>query len=135
MTKSLLEVYRADFNGFEDSFYSDSTGDKWSAKYLYEKANECKLKPEKVKLRHLDLSHLPWQDGSIQNMDCFIYHAVRVQDCDTSIPIIMRQDGQIIDGWHRVAKAVLEGKREILAYRFEGYIEPEKRNGENNCNN
>ena len=127
--KSLIDVYRNDFKGFEDSYYSDSTGNKWSAKYLYEKVKEHNLKAEKVKLRHLDLSHLPWQSGAIQNMDCFIYHAVRVQGCDTSIPIVMRQDGQIIDGWHRVAKAVLEGKKEILAYRFECYIEPEENDG------
>ncbi len=130
MTKSLLEVYENDFKGFEDSYYSDSSGDRWSAKYLYEKVKEHKLVAEKVKLRHLDLSHLPWQGGSIQNMDCFLYHAVRVQNCDTSIPVIMRQDGQIIDGWHRVAKAVIEGKKEILAYRFERYIEPEVNNNE-----
>jgi len=72
---------------------------------------------------------MPWQSGTIENMDCFIYHAVRIQDCDTSIPVIMRQDGIIIDGWHRVAKAVLEGKKEILAYRFEEYIPPEVNNG------
>lgn len=128
MAKSLLEVYRADFKGFKDSSFSDSTGDRWSAEYLYKKVRELDLKPEKVKLRHMNLSCLPWQDGAIQNMDCFLFHAVRVQDCDTSIPVIMRHDGYVIDGWHRIAKAILEGKKEILAYRFECYIEPEESN-------
>ena len=124
MAKSLLEVYQSDFKGFEDSYYSDSTGDKWPAKYLYEKVKEHGLQPESVTLRHLDLSCLPWQDGNIQNIDCFAYNAVRIQNCDTSIPIIMRQDGFIIDGWHRVVKAILEGKKTIKAYRFEEYVEP-----------
>ena len=129
MAKSLLQVYENDFKGFSDSCFSSSSGEKWPAKYLYKKVKEHKLKPEKVKLRHLDLSSLPWQDGSIQNLDCFLYHSVRVQNCDTSIPIIMRNDGCIVDGWHRVTKAVLEGKKEILAYRFEEYIPPEETNG------
>jgi hypothetical protein len=127
--KSMLEVYEADFKGFEDSCFTASNGDKWPARYLYEKVKELGVEEEKVKLRHVDLSSLPWQGGSIENMDCFIYHAVRIQNCDTSIPVIMRQDGVIIDGWHRVAKAVLEGKKEILAYRFETYIPPEEHNG------
>lgn len=127
--KSMLEVYENDFKGFEDSRFSDSTGNSWSAKYLYDKVKELGLEVEKIKLRHLDLSSLPWQDGVIQNMDCFVYHAVRVQNCDSSIPIIMRQDGFIVDGWHRVAKAILEGKEEISVYRFESYLEPEVSNG------
>jgi hypothetical protein len=128
MQKSLLQIYQSDFKGFEDSCYSNSTGDKWPARYLYEKVKEQGLEAEKVKLRHINLSLMPWQDGAIQNMDCFAYHAVRVQNCDTSIPVIMRQDGMIVDGWHRVAKAIIEGKKEILAYRFETYIPPEGTN-------
>lgn len=120
----MLDIYHADFKGFEDSCYSSLCGDRWPAEYLYKKVKELGIEAEKIKLRHIDLSAMPWQDGAIENMDCFVYHAVRIQDCDTSIPVIMRQDGIIIDGWHRVAKAILEGKREILAYRFESYIPP-----------
>jgi hypothetical protein len=127
--KSLLDVYENDFAGFSDSLFSDSDGNKWPAKYLYEKAKERGLKTESIKLRHLDISSLPWQDGKIENIDCFLYHSVRIQNCDTSIPIIIRQDGYILDGWHRVCKAVLEGKKEIKAYRFEKYLPPEENNG------
>ena len=52
--KSLLQVYESEFGGFKDSRFSCSTG-VWTAEYLYNKASELGLKPEKIKLRHLDL--------------------------------------------------------------------------------
>lgn len=43
----------------------------------------------------------------------------RVMDVDTSHPIILDEDGFIMDGWHRVARALLEGKPTIKAVRFD----------------
>ena len=122
--KTMLEIYEAGFKGFEDSSFTSESGDSWPAAYLYDKVKELGLKAEKINLRHIDLSSLPWQDGQISNIDCFAYHAVRIQNCDTSIPVIMRSDGLIVDGWHRVVKAILEDKTHIKAYRFESYIPP-----------
>ena len=123
--KTMLELYRDSFKGFGDSGYSASDGSYWSAKYLYQKVKELGISCESVCLRHLDLSGLPWQDGTIPNLDLYLYHAVRVNDANPNIPIIMRTDGQIIDGWHRVVRAIIDGRENIMAYRFETYIEPE----------
>lgn len=124
--KPLLEMYNNSPVRFEDSQFVDGDGNAWTAPYLYKKAKELGLKKERVSLRHLDLSAIPWQDGVIRSMDCFLYHANRIKRADLSYPIIMRDDGYIIDGWHRVAKAILNGGSSILAYRFETYIEPDK---------
>lgn len=43
----------------------------------------------------------------------------RVMDVDTSHPIILDEDGFIMDGWHRVARALLDGKATIKAVRFD----------------
>lgn len=42
----------------------------------------------------------------------------RVLDVDTSHPIILDQEGFIMDGWHRVARALIDGKSTIKAVRF-----------------
>ena len=123
--KTVLEIYNKDSPSFEDSQFSTSDGDAWTAPYLYAKVKELGLKVEEINLRHISLSCMPWQDGKIENLDCFLYNSVRIQKADLRHPIIMRSDGYIIDGWHRVAKAILEGKETIKAYRFETYLEPD----------
>ena len=126
--KTMLEMYEENSTAFENSKFSTSDGDSWTAPYLYKKVKELGLEPESVTLRHLDLSGFPWQDGSIRSMDIFLYHSVRIKNADYKIPIIMREDGGIMDGWHRIAKAILDGEETILAYRFESYIEPNETN-------
>ena len=46
-------------------------------------------------------------------------------DADMSYPIIMDDEGFIMDGWHRVAKALLEGRETIKAVRFENTPAPD----------
>jgi len=42
----------------------------------------------------------------------------RVQNTDLKYPIILDVKGVVADGYHRVAKAILEGKSTIKAYRL-----------------
>ena len=48
----------------------------------------------------------------------FLYHLKRVKNVDISNPILIDNHGYICDGWHRVAKAFLEGKKTIKAIRL-----------------
>ena len=43
----------------------------------------------------------------------------RVLNTDLNYPIILNEEGFIMDGWHRVTKALLEGRETIKAVRFE----------------
>lgn len=43
----------------------------------------------------------------------------RVLDVDLRYPIILDQDGFIMDGWNRVCKALVQGHATIKAVRFE----------------
>lgn len=45
-------------------------------------------------------------------------HMVAVNEADLSFPIIMDEDGEIMDGRHRIMKALIEGKKTIKAVRF-----------------
>lgn len=50
---------------------------------------------------------------------CLAKHMKRVQETNLDYPVIMDEEGFIMDGWHRVAKALLEGRKTIKAVRFE----------------
>ena len=45
-------------------------------------------------------------------------HMMSVNNADLKYPIILDEDGVIMDGRHRVMKALLEGKKTIKAVRF-----------------
>lgn len=47
------------------------------------------------------------------------HHMRRVLDVDTSKPVILDQEGFIMDGWHRVTRAMIDGKATIKAVRFD----------------
>lgn len=46
-------------------------------------------------------------------------HVKAVLEADLSYPIILDEDNDIMDGRHRVIKAMIEGKETIKAVRFE----------------
>jgi hypothetical protein len=56
-----------------------------------------------------------------------VAHLRLVQEADLMFPIILGVDGRVMDGMHRVAKALLEGRSTIRAIRFEMHPEPDFR--------
>jgi len=45
-------------------------------------------------------------------------HYQRIRDCDPSWPIILNAEGDLMDGGHRVCKALAEGKATVMAVQF-----------------
>ncbi len=58
-----------------------------------------------------------WLEES--SMIDIVGHIKMVLDADLTMPIILDEDGDIMDGRHRLAKALLEGRETILAVRLE----------------
>jgi hypothetical protein len=54
-------------------------------------------------------------------------HIRLVQDADLRFPIILGADGRVMDGMHRVARALLAGQRTIKAVQFKVNPEPDYR--------
>ena len=52
-------------------------------------------------------------------------HMKLVSAADLSYPIILAADGAVMDGRHRIAKAVWEGRTEIAAVQFVADPEPD----------
>ena len=52
-------------------------------------------------------------------------HMRLVEAADASFPIILSADGRVMDGMHRVAKAIWQARDEIEAVQFERDPEPD----------
>jgi hypothetical protein len=57
-----------------------------------------------------------------------VEHARLIEDVDLSYPVILGVDGRVMDGMHRIAKALLLGRETISAVQFETHLEPDYRN-------
>ena len=55
-------------------------------------------------------------------------HVRLVGAVDPSYPIILAADGRVMDGMHRVVRALVEGRSAIAAVRFAVQPEPDYRN-------
>lgn len=55
-------------------------------------------------------------------------HARLISEVDTSYPIILGWDGRVMDGMHRIARALLDDQPTIMAVRFEEPVDPDYRN-------
>jgi hypothetical protein len=76
-------------------------------------------------IRELDEPY--WQSVDEPHPTCrsMIEHMQLINEADPSLPIILSSDGRVMDGMHRVAKALLEGREEIEAVQFEQDPEPD----------
>ena len=59
----------------------------------------------------------------------FAAHMRKVQEADLSYPIILAPNGVIMDGRHRLTKAILEGRATIKAVRFDQMPDPDQEGG------
>jgi len=78
-------------------------------------------------IREIDTEY--WFDGSaeVPTVRKVVEHARLINEVDTSFPIILGYDGRVMDGMHRIARALLEGRTEIEAVRFLSPVEPDYR--------
>lgn len=109
----------------ERFFVSDNTcrdgKNIWDAGTLFAAAKD--LEPYDLQLSALNLD-IPFPDSS--TLALFLFQAKRVLDADLEYPIIQAPDGWIMDGLHRVAKAILEGKTTIKAVRLPALPKPDR---------
>jgi hypothetical protein len=66
--------------------------------------------------------------GPMPTVRRIVDHVRRIEEADLSYPIILGSDGRVMDGMHRVARAILDGRSTISAVRFVTEPEPDFRN-------
>lgn len=68
-----------------------------------------------IPLDHLNI-YYKYSDLTLREM---VGHMKSVNDADLKYPIILDEDGEVMDGRHRIMKAIMENKKTIKAVRFE----------------
>ena len=68
-----------------------------------------------IPLKHLN-TYNTYEKLTLREM---VGHILAVNEADLKFPIILDEDGEIMDGRHRLMKAILTGKKTIKAVRFE----------------
>ena len=80
---------------------------------------------ELATVRELDEPYWFRETANEPTCRAVVEHMQLIKDADPSFPIILSADGRVMDGMHRVAKALLAGRSTVLAVRFERDPEPD----------
>lgn len=86
--------------------------------------NEVKI--QKCELFDLDIRGIKLYENYEKSMINIIQDYYRIKNCSLEHPIILAPNGNILDGVHRVCKAIIEGKMKIKAYRLKNLYGYEK---------
>ena len=77
-----------------------------------------------------ELDSLYWYGyGETPTVRSVAEHARLIAQADTRWPIILSYDGRVMDGMHRIVRALLDGQTTIDAVQFTERLEPDYRTG------
>lgn len=85
----------------------------WSVARLFELSKS--LPVMEIPLNHLNV-YYKYEEMTLRDM---VMHMSAVNKADLDCPIILDEDGDLMDGRHRIMKAMLTGKETIKAVRFD----------------
>lgn len=92
----------------------------WSVPRLFELSRD--LPVMEVPLDHLNLYYV-YEKLTLREM---VMHMRAVLDADLDKPIILDEDGELMDGRHRLMKAMLTGAQTIKVVRFDENPTPDR---------
>jgi hypothetical protein len=98
----------------------------WDVDRLAESSRDFPVKS--VKLEDIaELDENFWYNGAndVPTVRSMVQHYQLVQETELEYPIILSENGRVMDGMHRVAKALLLGHTEIHAVQFEADPPPD----------
>lgn len=100
--------------GLEDGKYTDSDGDYWAVTRLIEHSKG--LPVFEMPLKGIYIGQSVFSES--RTARSIAEHVKRVNETSLEYPILLDPDGFIMDGWHRVIKALVNGDKTIKAVRF-----------------
>lgn len=86
---------------------------EWHVTRLFELSK--KLEVMEIPLKHINMLYI-YPSLTLREL---AGHMIAVKNADLTYPIILDENGEIMDGRHRLMKAIIEGKETIKAVRFE----------------
>lgn len=107
---------------------SDDGVDAWDVDRLIELS--ASLPTERVPLHEIVELDAPYwfHDVEEATVRAVVEHARLIREVDPSYPVILDPDGRVMDGMHRVARAMLDGRASIEAVRLPVLPDPDVRN-------
>ena len=108
-----------------DSEKCSINDDVWYVETLIKHASD--LPVFDLDLSSLDLDVMPWELKSIFH---YIDHFMQTNNCSLEYPVIMSPSGWVMNGWHRISKALIEGRQTVKAVRFKKLPTPDGKRGE-----
>jgi hypothetical protein len=111
------------FRPSEDGF------DAWDVNHLIELSASLPVTEAPLSsIRELDTVYWFGADGSPETVRILVRHMRLVNEVDPSHPVILGSEGELMDGMHRVARSLLEGRTTVAATRFLDQPEPDYKN-------
>lgn len=98
----------------------------WDVVGLIERVSS--LSPIEISLSDIaELDERHWFNYEADSPTCrkIAEHARLIEEADLSYPIIVDHEHRVMDGMHRVCKALNQGAETILAYRLEVLPKPD----------
>jgi len=91
----------------------------WNVHKLWEAAKDLPIKWEPLDKFAGVLDECVWvEPNQPVTVREIMEHCIRIQKADLDFPIILSASGELMDGVHRIAKAVLKGHSVIQTVRF-----------------
>jgi len=101
------------FQPSKNGFYA------WDVDKLVEKSKDLPRISVKLEdIRELDEDFWYYASDEKPTIRSIVEHLRLMNETDLKYPIILSKDGRVMDGMHRVAKALLLGLKEIKAVKF-----------------
>jgi len=128
----MLSSHHTDSMGKQYHFWPAGAGDgvdAWDVDRLIELASE--LNDEIVEIAEIgEVDAVYWFDDERHSptVRAVVDHARRIAEVEAAYPIILGPDGRVMDGMHRIARAMLDGRSAIRAVRFSKLPEPDHKN-------
>ena len=118
--KELLYIGQDDIKASFKIEKSYLNNEWWYIPTLVAAAREQEVIPYDLHIASLDLGRMPWQCESVLH---FVQHMGDIEICDFRHPVIQAPAGWVMNGWHRIAKAIMMNKPTIKAIRL-NYLPP-----------
>lgn len=91
----------------------------WDVRRLVRRAEGLPVEEVPLaEIRELDEPYWFGAEGDAPTVRAVAEHARLVEAADLGFPVVLCAEGRVMDGMHRVAKALLEGRATVPAVRF-----------------
>lgn len=107
------------YNPNKGIYWSGNRG--WNVTTLFEEARN--LPVQTMPVSAIDTSRKMW---SIATHTDIVRHVIATRNANLDYPIILSEDGEIMDGWHRITKAITENIPTIKFVRFKENPAPDQ---------